>query len=72
MRWSEASVTGITPPALRSHTSCLSGSKILIFGGSDQNQEVNDLYSFDTETMFWYKPRVTGTIPEPVVHILQT
>lgn len=59
MRWSEASVTGITPPALRSHTSCLSGSKILIFGGSDQNQEVNDLYSFDTGTFSFFRTNVS-------------
>jgi len=36
------------------------GSKLLIFGGGDGNQYLNDLHILDTETMAWTQAYVAG------------
>jgi len=67
MHWSIAgSVSkGQEVPGLRSLSATLVGSRVFIFGGEANKKEMNDLYIFDAETLFWYKPRVYGMIPEP-------
>jgi len=66
MHWSVPEVHGDIPTqGLRSHSSVLVGSKIFVFGGSDLSSEFNHLLVFDTETMYWYKPTPSGTVPGP-------
>lgn len=36
------------------------GAKLLIFGGGDGNQYLNDLHILDTETMAWTQAYVAG------------
>jgi len=64
MHWSSLSVHGEAPTqGLRSHTTEKIGGKVFLFGGSDSTSE-NQLYIFDTESMYFQKPECTGiTIP---------
>lgn len=38
-------------------------TKLLVFGGGDGNQYLNDLHILDTETMAWSQAYVAGTSP---------
>jgi len=70
MHWSSPSTIGSIPSfGLRGHSATLVGSKIFIYGGYDSSSLVNStdsmndnhLLIFDTETMHFSKPIVTGT-----------
>lgn len=64
MYWSKASVHGNVPRrSFRAHTASLSDEVLWLFGGCDAKGCFHDLYCFDTETMCWSKPKVTGDIP---------
>eukprot|EP00835_Amoeboradix_gromovi_P005969 NODE_626_length_5881_cov_0.289519.p2 type:complete len:270 gc:universal NODE_626_length_5881_cov_0.289519:4324-3515(-) len=56
----------ICPKQLRAHTMNLIGTKIYLFGGSDQNKCSNDLFIFDTESFIWTNPVCKGDLPPPV------
>ena len=56
----------IAPKQLRAHTMNLIGTKIYLFGGSDQTKCSNDLFIFDTESFIWTNPTCKGELPPPV------
>ncbi|CAE6499586.1 unnamed protein product [Rhizoctonia solani] len=66
MHWSRAPVSGMLPTRhLRAHSMTLVDSTIWIFGGSDESDSRDDVYTLDTETFVWGKPKPTGDQPPP-------
>ncbi len=64
MYWSKAPVHGSVPRrSFRAHTGNLCDEVLWLFGGCDNRGCFRDLWCFDTETMCWSKPKVTGDIP---------
>lgn len=64
MYWSKAPVHGSIPRrSFRAHTANLCDEVLWLFGGCDNRGCFRDLWCFDTETMCWSKPKVTGDIP---------
>ncbi|GAB1522250.1 hypothetical protein RhiTH_005364 [Rhizoctonia solani] len=64
MHWSRAPVSGMLPTRhLRAHSMTLVDSTIWIFGGSDETDSRDDVYTLDTETFVWGKPKPTGEQP---------
>lgn len=64
MYWSKAPVHGSVPRrSFRAHTANLCDEVMWLFGGCDHRGCFRDLWCFDTETMCWSKPKVTGDIP---------
>mmetsp|Transcript_8596 Transcript_8596/g.7932 ORF Transcript_8596/g.7932 Transcript_8596/m.7932 type:complete len:226 (+) Transcript_8596:402-1079(+) len=54
----------VTPSGRLQHSSVASDSKIYIFGGEpDQFRQLNDIWSLDTKTLIWEKPKTTGQEP---------
>lgn len=43
-RWIEAKTSGVTPEARTNHSSCISGSKLYVFGGWNTTQYFNDIH----------------------------
>jgi len=78
MHWSEAAASGEVPQGIRSHSCAMfQNSKLFVFGGATvppkrplDNQVDEDIHRnnhlliFDTETMWWRRPRVFGAIPD--------
>jgi len=62
MRWSRLTRYGgkTAPKALRAHTMNLVGDKIFIIGGCDAKSCYNDLWIFDSETMYWIKGKASA------------
>ena len=54
-RWIKPQISG-TPPSKRyGHTAILAGSRIIIFGGKGEKQNVyRDLHALDPVTMTWF------------------
>ncbi|CAE7146201.1 unnamed protein product [Rhizoctonia solani] len=66
MHWSRAPVSGMLPTRhLRAHSMTLVGNTIWIFGGTDESDSRDDVYTLDTETFVWGKPKPTGDQPPP-------
>ncbi|CEH13181.1 Kelch repeat-containing proteins [Ceraceosorus bombacis] len=66
MYWSKAPVHGSVPRrSFRAHTASLADEVLWLFGGCDSKGCFRDLWCFDTETMCWSKPKVTGDLPPP-------
>ena len=64
MYWSKAPVHGSVPRrSFRAHTANLCDEVLWLFGGCDNRGCFRDLWCFDTETMCWSRPKVTGDIP---------
>ncbi|CAE6484383.1 unnamed protein product [Rhizoctonia solani] len=64
MHWSRAPVSGMLPTRhLRAHSMTLVDSTIWIFGGTDESDSRDDVYTLDTETFVWGKPKPTGEQP---------
>lgn len=64
MYWSKAPVHGSVPRrSFRAHTANLCDEVLWLFGGCDNRGCFRDLWCFDTETMCWSKPKVTGDMP---------
>ncbi|PWN88204.1 galactose oxidase [Acaromyces ingoldii] len=64
MYWSRAPVHGSVPRrGFRAHTASLADEIVWMFGGCDLKGCFRELWCFDTETMCWSKPRVTGELP---------
>ncbi|OQR88806.1 hypothetical protein THRCLA_10088 [Thraustotheca clavata] len=69
--WIKPKVGGNPPTARHGHKMCLlDNGHIVLYGGQvvKTHPEVsveyfNDVYTMDTETMSWMRPRVTGDIP---------
>ncbi|KAJ9079797.1 hypothetical protein DSO57_1031799 [Entomophthora muscae] len=66
MYWRKIADRGERPPhPLRAHSATLVRDKIVIFGGCNTQACYNDVYVFDTDTMYWSRPQTTGTPPSP-------
>jgi len=64
VHWTEVIVTGNNIPSGRyAHTMASIGKKIYVFGGYTGNYDDDKLYIFDTETLRWDCPKVTGQLP---------
>lgn len=64
MYWSKAPAHGSVPRRnFRAHTANLCDEVLWLFGGCDNRGCFRDLWCFDTETMCWSKPKVTGDVP---------
>ncbi|KAI9298051.1 galactose oxidase [Neoconidiobolus thromboides FSU 785] len=50
---------------LRAHSTTLVGDQIYLFGGCNARSCYNDVYVFDTDTMYWSRPQIAGTPPSP-------
>ncbi|ETV79299.1 hypothetical protein H257_07351 [Aphanomyces astaci] len=70
--WIKPKVTGTPPPPRHGHTMVLlEDGRILVFGGyalkttpgDITGEYFNDVYTLDTETMVWTRPRTTGDFP---------
>ena len=61
--WSKPVTTGTAPGIRAGHTMTAVKTKLLVFGGGDGNQYLNDLHILDTETMAWSQAYVAGTSP---------
>ncbi|KAM7467076.1 hypothetical protein LguiB_014638 [Lonicera macranthoides] len=58
--------TGPGPSARSNHVAALYDDKLLlIFGGTSKSRTLNDLYSFDFETMIWSRIKTRGFHPLP-------
>jgi hypothetical protein len=79
MTWSRPITTG-EPPGPRAGQTCVAfGTKLCVFGGGDGSRYLNDVFVLDTgtrllaqcklkplaETLTWFQPPGTGTIPPP-------
>ncbi|KZP05813.1 galactose oxidase, partial [Athelia psychrophila] len=66
MYWSRASVFGETPGRpMKAHSATVVDNVVWVFGGCDETGCYRDVYCFDTETMHWSHPTMTGEIPPP-------
>lgn len=66
MHWSRISLRGSqTPPPLRAHTTTVVGTRLFVFAGCDAKLCYDDLWVFDTEALWWTKPKTKGDIPKP-------
>ncbi|KAL1753756.1 hypothetical protein FB107DRAFT_264064 [Schizophyllum commune] len=67
MYWSRAPVYGTLPMrTMRAHTVTLIDSVAWLFGGCDDKESAKDIYLFDTDTMQWTHPEMSGEIPPPL------
>ena len=51
---------------MRAHTTTLVGSRLFVFGGCGVKECYGELWIFDTETLYWMKPKVHGEAPPPL------
>ncbi|KND04386.1 uncharacterized protein SPPG_00117 [Spizellomyces punctatus DAOM BR117] len=67
MHWSRVPMRGThIPPPLRAHTTTALHSKLYVFGGCDAKSCFNQLWVFDTESLWWTRPVVRGSVPRTV------
>ncbi len=52
MMWYRPTVKGDAPASRSFHSATLVGSKLYVFGGSNDSQYFNDLFIFDARTLF--------------------
>lgn len=66
MYWSKVPVHGSIPRrSFRAHSANLADEILWLFGGCDTKGCFREVWCFDTETMCWSKPKVTGDLPPP-------
>lgn len=66
LTWLPLRCTGTRPSARSNHVATLHDDRILyIFGGTSKSRTLNDLYSFDFETMIWSRIKIKGFHPSP-------
>uniref|UniRef100_UPI00358F4FA1 rab9 effector protein with kelch motifs-like n=1 Tax=Myxine glutinosa TaxID=7769 RepID=UPI00358F4FA1 len=64
--WSQPRTSGNPPPPRQGHTMVAVASKVLIHGGMDGNNFMNDLHSLDTQSMAWSEIMTKGDVPQGV------
>ncbi|KAJ7527897.1 hypothetical protein O6H91_16G075100 [Diphasiastrum complanatum] len=65
MAWKSLVTTGQQPGFRDSHSAVLASNKVIIFGGTNGFQKINDVHILDISTQFWYHPTVQGKPPPP-------
>lgn len=69
LEWKQGlSITGDFPTPRMGHTAVLVGKKILVYGGWNGMNVLDDLYSFEVATMHWQKLDTTGEAPKRQFH----
>ncbi|KAK9139423.1 hypothetical protein Scep_009104 [Stephania cephalantha] len=64
--WLPLQCTGSRPSSRSNHVAAVYDDRIMyIFGGSSKSRTLNDLYSFDCETMIWSRFKIRGFHPSP-------
>lgn len=63
--WVSISTPSNTPSSRFFHASELVGRKIVIHGGWDGNEVLDDFWIFNTDLFSWMKPRTAGFSPSP-------
>ncbi|KAK9136970.1 hypothetical protein Sjap_007564 [Stephania japonica] len=64
--WLPLQCTGSRPSSRSNHVAAVYDDRIMyIFGGSSKSRTLNDLYSFDCETMIWSRFKIKGFHPSP-------
>eukprot|EP00163_Fabomonas_tropica_P026411 TRINITY_DN483_c1_g1_i1.p1 TRINITY_DN483_c1_g1~~TRINITY_DN483_c1_g1_i1.p1 ORF type:complete len:220 (+),score=11.20 TRINITY_DN483_c1_g1_i1:262-921(+) len=65
MAWVAPKVKGDPPVHRSAHTMALSGTKLVVFGGSHGGQaRLNDVHALDTALMTWSRIQTKGVVPE--------
>lgn len=64
MHWSRIPLRK-APPPLRAHTTTVVGTRLFVFAGCDAKVCYENLWIFDTETLWWTKPKTKGDKPKP-------
>lgn len=68
MHWSKTSTRGSVSNnliGLRSHTATVLKHKLILLGGCDAKDNFHDITIFDTDVHYFYKPVVSGEVPNP-------
>ncbi|XP_071686475.1 acyl-CoA-binding domain-containing protein 5 [Rutidosis leptorrhynchoides] len=66
LTWLPLRSTGPGPSARCNHVAALYDDKLLlVFGGTAKSKSLNDLYSFDFETIKWSRIKIRGFHPSP-------
>ncbi|KAM3707629.1 hypothetical protein ACB098_02G039900 [Castanea mollissima] len=66
LTWLPLHYTGTGPSPRSNHVATLYDDKTLfLFGGASKSKTLNDLYSFDFETMVWSRIKIRGFHPSP-------
>eukprot|EP01097_Dermamoeba_algensis_P005731 TRINITY_DN3627_c0_g1_i1.p1 TRINITY_DN3627_c0_g1~~TRINITY_DN3627_c0_g1_i1.p1 ORF type:complete len:732 (+),score=161.29 TRINITY_DN3627_c0_g1_i1:33-2198(+) len=66
LAWEKPQVKGNGPSPRAFHSSSVFGKRIIIFGGiGEKKKYFNDVFVFDTDSMGWQQPEVTGEVPPP-------
>lgn len=64
--WSRPQPRGDPPPSRHSHVAgVIKDRVIVIFGGAGVHGPLGDTWLFDTETLTWMRPTVSGQAPAP-------
>lgn len=62
-KWVKISPSSTTPSARFYHAAEIVGRKIVIHGGWDENEVLQDLWIFNTDLFSWMQPRTAGFGP---------
>lgn len=65
MTWNTFLTTGQRPGARDSHGSVVLGDRMIVFGGTNGSEKVNDLHVLDLRTKEWSRPKCDGIPPAP-------
>lgn len=74
--WRWPRYSGKCPTARAAHSGALIGEKFFIFGGRDSQQRLNDLHTFDMQTLEWQRVAVisnesSGLLRPTIRHLLE-
>eukprot|EP01103_Thecamoeba_quadrilineata_P006373 TRINITY_DN1609_c0_g1_i1.p1 TRINITY_DN1609_c0_g1~~TRINITY_DN1609_c0_g1_i1.p1 ORF type:complete len:748 (-),score=106.55 TRINITY_DN1609_c0_g1_i1:1445-3688(-) len=58
-------LNGVVPAQRAWHSTTTLKAEMFLFGGNNSETEFNDLHIFNTVTLTWYKPSVSGYLPSP-------
>lgn len=67
LTWRRVETTGQVPQQRANHSSAMleETGELIIFGGWNGSERLNDIHVLDTETSNWTCPRVGGVLPHP-------
>jgi len=63
--WDRILVSGGSPSPRRGHSAVLVGRRMLVFGGTDGQQDLNDVHALNLDTWAWEGVKAFGAVPPP-------